>query len=103
MALAELKSNLSSVNEKFKPKTIFLSLESDAAKSRRLYETAGLDVFGLPRTNSLDKSGNTKMNYDEKNKYRVTLTDNSLIKREWDPKQRRYYDRGLKNLSLIHI
>ena len=96
MALTKLKSNLSSINVKFKPKTIFLSLESDAAKSRRLYETVGLDVFGLPRTNILDQSGNVKMNYDEKNKYRVTLTDNSLIRREWDSKKRSYYDRGLK-------
>ena len=106
MALTSLTSNLEKIIKAFGSDTKTGNVKDSAGKLSRDLVTAV-----LPRTNFLDKSGNVEINYDEKNTYRVKLSETfeeSPIRRHWESGvDKNYYDRGQSStdtlLSLIHI
>ena len=102
MAIVDLKSDLSQIRTKFDNNTTTGNVKDSTGKLSRDLVTAV-----LPRTNFLDKSGNVEINYDEKNTYRVKLSETfeeSPIRRHWESGvDKNYYDRGQSSTDTLGI
>ncbi len=107
MALTSLTSNLEKITKAFGSDTKTGNIKDKAGKLSRDLVTAV-----LPRTNFLDKSGNVKIDYNEKDTYRVKLSDieNSPIKLHWESEVptpggvgKNYYDRGQSTTDALGI
>jgi hypothetical protein len=101
MSLTSLTSNLEKIIKAFGSDTKTGNVKDKAGKLSRDLWTAV-----LPRTNFLDKSGNVKIDYNEKHTYRVKLSDigNSPIKIHWESGvDKNYYDRGQSTTDTLGI
>ena len=107
MSLTSLTSNLEKITKAFGSDTKTGNVKDSAGKLSRELSTAV-----LPRINFLDKSGNVKIDYNEKNTYRVKLSDieDSPIKLHWESEVptpggvgKNYYDRGQSTTDALGI
>ena len=101
MALTSLTSNLEKITKAFGSDTKTGNVKDSAGKL-----SSELSTAVLPRTNFLDKSGNVKIDYNEKHTYRAKLSDieNSPIKIHWESGvDKNYYDRGQSSTDTLGI